>query len=1008
MPYGVFILCCYTEVTRENMKESLPQLEEITPLESQETAADRAEAIYHKEIVPLLEIMKPDGVSLEQYEQETMDRLYEDVKTIQTADNQLTEGPEETIVAAKDLLNFRIRKVLEDSRDYTRKIPVDPELVKKAKIALLYEEDYSDVKKYSKSYENENWNIRDIRDYVVGYGEKHRFSESDIEALLKTKFKNNLTDSDHGNYFGSYGTCTTAPESFLIALAESKERNTYQVDGALENAPDGKYSKDAFHQLAALGYGRYVMEFVDKFQGIDAEDFTVLKNDIQDGRVEATIEYVKKSKNLSSEVKTEILKHVLNDYLTTGRFYDFFNIATKFENLEKEKNSEETKSKVLEGLLKFLPRGEHYFQTKRILEYFDFSREALASPEMQGSALKCIEARITQYGSDSSVRSDIDDIIRKFDLQKEVITKTIYNSLPSIASIRPETLVDFIDHYGIPQEILESEEVKEKIKNVLDIRAQELNFEEAARTIENFPFLRDGYSEQSTVYDIAFEKIQDKEKNGINNEEKILNNKHIQESFWASENRERLPKSILEILERFESQHGKKGQNLIAIALSAYGTENPDQFVGKMESIETVLNKYNHDAIPKDARVSMGIEYEVTGSVGEEYGNTSMLGYKKDIQLVSKSANIGRGNDGIHEIALRPNYNPYMLMAEVKLLQDAGFLDFNFDRYDKAARGYHLSLVGDGGLEVDGQMYFLNNVMTMAQLTGITAGKDVNNTKDIHSKNFDHFEDSEQKGRRCEIKGMATDSVEQFEKAILTSHHAGIAMQIANKYISETADLGTIPTTADQFEKMLVDNGWLQQPFESDQERDILYEWVSLVTDTVEAIKQHNTSFVDSELNGYVLTKDGSYIDTAEHIDIVRNRKLTEGKEVKDITATIQIVGGDMFGRQTESFVNALTHINNFFLKPPQEDSNSPVNAKAVLDTMKQENYGDIMDGSPQQSIFDTGALREGYYYTQGASEEMIIHKSQILLNRFNHHMDKLLQHKGVQRVTREVESIAA
>jgi hypothetical protein len=516
------------------------------------------------------------------------------------------------------------------------------------------------------------------------------------------------------------------------------------------------------------------------------------------------------------------------------------------------------------------------------------------------------------------------------------------------------------------------------------------------------------HSEHSTVYDIAFEKIQEKEKSEANNEEKILNNKHIQESFWPSQNRERLPKNILEILERFESQYGKKGENLIAIAVSAYGIDNPEKFIQTMESMEKVINKYNHDAIPADARVSMGIEYEVTKSVGEEYGTTSILGYKKDIELVSKSANIGRGNDGIHEIALRPNYNPYMLLAEVKLMQDAGFLDFNFERYDKAARGYHLSLVGDGGLEVDGQMYFLNNIMTMAQLTGITAGKSIENTKDIHTKNFEHFEGSEQKGDRCEIKGMATDTVEQFEKAILTAHHAGIAMQIGNKYISETADLGTIPTTAEEFEKMLIDTASLQQPFESDQERDILYEWVSLVTDTVEAIKQHNTSFVDSELNGYVLTKDGSYIDTSEHIDIVRNKKLTEGKQIKDITTTTQIVGGDIFGRQTESFVNALTNINNFFLKPPQEDSNSPVNAKAVLDTMKQENYGDIMDGSPQQSIFDTGALREGYYYTQGTSEEMIIHKSQILLNRFNQHMDKLLEQKGVQRRIREVESIAA
>jgi hypothetical protein len=74
------------------------------------------------------------------------------------------------------------------------------------------------------------------------------------------------------------------------------------------------------------------------------------------------------------------------------------------------------------------------------------------------------------------------------------------------------------------------------------------------------------------------------------------------------------------------------------------------------------------------------------------------------------------------------------------------------------------------------------------------------------------------------------------------------------------------------------------------------------------------------------------------------------------------------------------------------------VNAKAALDTMKLPEYAGIIDGTAQKSMFDTGELRDGYYYVQGASEEMITHKAQILLNVFNKNMQKLLEKKGITR----------
>lgn len=486
--------------------------------------------------------------------------------------------------------------------------------------------------------------------------------------------------------------------------------------------------------------------------------------------------------------------------------------------------------------------------------------------------------------------------------------------------------------------------------------------------------------------------------------------KNILESFLVEDNKQELPPLIRETLERFENNYGNKGKDLVALAVSAYGTKNPEGFARRMKSIESTLNKYNPDTLPEGAKVSMGIEYEVTDSIANIYEETSILGYKTDIELVSGSAHIGKGTDAIHEIALKPNYNPYMLMAEMKLLQDGGFFDLNFERYAEASRGYHLSLVGDSGLAVDQNMYFLNNMLTMSQLTGVTAGKEINKTKGIHSKSFEHFTYGSQKGDRCEIKGMATDSVEQFEKAIITAHHAGIAIQLCNKYIPEMIPLVRIPDTSEEFGQMLSYTGSLAKSFESDQERDIVYEWVKLKKSTVNAVEQHNQSFVDSEFNGFVIDKEGNYIDTSEHIDVMRNKKLlNEGTLLsEEFKNRIYINAEDLSFSQEPQFVNALTNINNIFLKPPQGGDNSPVNAKSALDTVKKEGYSGILDGKRQESIFENGGeFRDGYYYIQGASEEMIIHKSQILLNHFNKNMETLLKTKGVKREVERKEAVA-
>ncbi len=454
---------------------------------------------------------------------------------------------------------------------------------------------------------------------------------------------------------------------------------------------------------------------------------------------------------------------------------------------------------------------------------------------------------------------------------------------------------------------------------------------------------------------------------------------NIEQSFWVKDKMDSLPSYVQEKASHFTESYGKKGQTLLSLAIAAYGLQDEKLFAEKLTEIENVINLYSMEHIPDGARVTCGMEYEVGLSIGKAYDEASAVGYVRDIEAVSRSARIGKGIGGsncIHEIATKPTDNPYVLIAETKLLQDAGFLDFNFQKYTKASTGYHISLGGESGLSVSDDMLFLSNIMTLSSVSGINAGNEINNVKSVHSKNLEQFEGVLPIGARVEFKGMSCDSFEQFERAVITTHHAAIASQVAKKYYPDG------PT---------------------EQEQAIMDAWSTLKNDTAQAVRDHNESFGSSEFSGGFLNEKGEYIDTGESIDIPRNRKLIGDVDVQseEFKEEYRIPINILSDQQTPQFVNALTRINNIFLKKPivVEDSKSKnnstgVNARSVLDAMKREGYEVVDDNStPQQTIFDRGGkTRDGYYYFQGASEEMISHKSQILLSRFNKQMELLLR----------------
>lgn len=520
---------------------------------------------------------------------------------------------------------------------------------------------------------------------------------------------------------------------------------------------------------------------------------------------------------------------------------------------------------------------------------------------------------------------------------------------------------------------------------------QARNKDESSEVIIGYPEYREG----------VFQALSDQESERGEDGKAVAGLRNLRDSFRVLEHPEMLPREFSELASRFEGRYGKRGKYLVALAITAYGTDDPEIFRKRMEPIERVLDRYYEEVVPDGAHVSTGIEYEVTDSISETYDKRSVLGYVKDIELASHSGFIGVGFGGtgaIYEIATKPTYNPYMLLAERRLLQDAGFIDFNFERYPNASRGYHLNLGGESGLWVDKDMRFMMNMMTMAQLNGIVAGNEVRGSSRMFSNTLDAFEGNEQEGARVELKGAGCDTVEQFERAVITTHHAGIATQLCNRYISDFPPelLSEISDDPAVFERMMETTGRLETPFSDIRERDMVHAWLILQREIVAAVEQHNSSFFESEFDGSFINAHGEYIDTGEQIDVMRNRRLLSEEERRSVTLDerLRINPEWLFQEPKPEFENALTRTNNIFLKGLQHGSISSVNAGSALMTMKCEGSLDIVEGRPQESMFDRsdGKLRDGYYCIQGASEEMVTHKSQILLNRFNKAMEVLLR----------------
>jgi len=463
----------------------------------------------------------------------------------------------------------------------------------------------------------------------------------------------------------------------------------------------------------------------------------------------------------------------------------------------------------------------------------------------------------------------------------------------------------------------------------------------------------------------------------------------------------------------------------------------------QIEQYESIIQQGYSNNVPSGIRASIGMEYEVTSSVVEEYENQNCSSYKNDVQLLSKYAHINEGADASHEFAFQPTDNPYLVILELKLLQDLGFIDLNFNEYTQASRGYHITLGGEFGMSREVHAYFLQNMLSCANFLGVNAGKSIKSSKGIYEKGNDlnhrPLFSSELKPM-AEFKSFACDKFEMFERAILTSHNATIAIQAANKYTKIDSFEGinqlrpNFPQNSELFYSQLQTSGLLKEEIKNLRIREIIFSWFRLQVESLNLIEDHNQNFLNNETIGYfdgnndwVEARDFALRDNKKVFEeylMTRVNKIrgTQNQRpysnLEEYFKELQVSPEGFFRELDPGLINTFKNINNLSLKTGEVTKKGKADERAF----DQANLGSTMitkignkiedlPGYPnkpeEMSIFDRdGKIRKGYYYFQGFSEKMITHKAQTLLLEFNRRMSQIINQK--EKITTDSSNIEA
>jgi hypothetical protein len=461
-----------------------------------------------------------------------------------------------------------------------------------------------------------------------------------------------------------------------------------------------------------------------------------------------------------------------------------------------------------------------------------------------------------------------------------------------------------------------------------------------------------------------------------------------------------------------------KGQTILTL-LSMRDYRQGEDFAGLLHRMEKSLDAYerlieNNSAynIPSGLRASLGMEYEITSSTAVGYNeSTSGNVLRTDMIRVSDFAGVGKGKDAIFEIATKPTDNPYLMLLEMQLLQELEFIDFNFRQpgYERGARGFHLTLSGEYGINVNSNSNFLQNSLMMSGWGGINAGEKVEFLSKARNMNirpratYDTKQLFDNVTTAVEFRSLSLDTWEPFERSVETSYLGAIAVQAVDKYLKGYNPLTfaeksneQFPQTPDGLVAMLRESGVAVSGLEDGKTKQIIYAWVKLQMGVYEALQDHNQWFFANETGGY-FDDNEKWIDlddfggqsNAERFVGVAGGEQEMGKYIEQI----KIKPAALFQPASPELANSCTAITNLFIKPSAESGGDVINAASSIETTKIGRT--IEQSDPQakyQSFFDlNGKTREGYYYLQGGSEKMLLHSVQIKLLEFNNTMKNII-----------------
>lgn len=324
-----------TNNTQDLVTENLPVPEPVEEIESKDRALeDPFTEKYKKEILPVLESLRPDDVSITEYEEQVMAELFDDVKKRQIAEGKLMEDQMKTLEEVKEMLVSRVKSVLfeEAKQRSDSKKKVDPDLVRRSKIALLRSGDLSGLREYvGKDKQIEKIEFGSIQHYLGRHWDsgKKKLTERELNELVEAGFGDQLAKMQTYSFDDNL---ENTPESLFLGMI--KEHEFSWLSTVIERHPSKeKYSREVFEKLSLKGPNSIVLKNIEKFNRVNFKEAVDLYSPGYPYYAADMIEKLR-SLGLPTDQFNENLEYIVKHQKITRRDdYDIPEIRENYKNV---------------------------------------------------------------------------------------------------------------------------------------------------------------------------------------------------------------------------------------------------------------------------------------------------------------------------------------------------------------------------------------------------------------------------------------------------------------------------------------------------------------------------------------------------------------------------------------------------------------------------------------------------------------------------------------------------